>query len=99
LFSNNERAVMVLEGAGDNLRSRRRSRIDENHHRRAGSECAGPRIITLNVIRGPSAPRDDLALLEEEISNVDRLVENPSAVRPQVAHRARQPTPTHRAER
>src|SRR5690606_21766122 len=69
---------------GDDLRSRRRTAVDQHDQRLAVREVAGPRIMTLGVVRAAAAGRDDLAAFQEGVGDRDRLIEQAAAVVAQV---------------
>ena len=78
------RALVVLQRAGNDLRSRRRAAVDEHHHGLALGNVDRPRIVTLRFIRVPSTRRNDLAALEEGVGDGHRLVEQAAGIVAQI---------------
>src|SRR6202034_3694960 len=81
----NERGTLVvLQRAGDDLRRRSRTAVDENDHRLALGHVARPRIEALRLLRVAPARRHDLALVEEGVGDRDRLIEQAARVVAQI---------------
>ena len=86
----NRRALVVLQGAGDDLRGRGRTAVDEDDQRLALGEVAGLRVEALRILSVAAAGRDDLAAVEERVRHHDGLVEQAARVVAQVDDEARQ---------
>src|SRR5215468_8395762 len=78
--TDNGRALVVLQRAGDDLGRRRAAPVDQHDDRLALGEVAGIRIEVLRLLRGAAAGRDDLAALEERIRHRDRLSEQAARI-------------------
>src|SRR5918993_1454043 len=83
-FAQNERAMVVLQGSSDDLRRGGAAGVDQDDDRKAMGHVARSRIIALDVVLRPAALRDDLAALEEGVTDVDGLVEQAAGVGAQV---------------
>src|SRR6267142_794045 len=78
------RTMVVFEGAGDDLRRRCRSTVDQYHDRRAIERIAGRRIhFELGLRRAPFRRHDD-ALVEESVGYRDRGLEQAARIVAQV---------------
>ena len=78
-------ALVILQRARDDLRRRGRTAVDQHHERLAAGEVAArPRVDSLGFVRRPAAGRHDLALVDEGIDDVDRLVEQAARVVAQI---------------
>ena len=84
------RALVVLEGTGDDLGSRGRTAVDQNDHRLALGEVAGAGVVALRLVGVAAAGRDDLAVLEEGVGDRDRLIEQTAGVVAQIEDEALQ---------
>ena len=80
LLAHDQRAAVILQRAGDDLRCRSRAGVGQHDHRQSVRHVAGPRIIALDIVLAAAALRDDLAAVEEVVGDVDRLVEQPARV-------------------
>src|SRR5207247_872867 len=78
--ADHDRAAMVLQRAGDDLRRRRRPAIDKHDDPLAVGEIAGMGIVALRLLGIPAASRDNLAALEKGVGDGDRLVDEPARV-------------------
>src|SRR5712671_7058406 len=82
------RTMVVFEGAGDDLRRRCRSTVDQYHDRRAIERVAGRRIhFELGLRRAPFLRHDD-ALVEESVGYRDRGLEHAARIVAQVEHQS-----------
>ncbi len=59
------RALVIVQRTGHDLRSGRRSAVDQNDQRLALGEIAGARRITLGFLGGAAPRRDDFASRHE----------------------------------
>ena len=83
-LADDEGAVVVLQGAADNLRGRSRSAVDHHHDGKALAAVAVRRCI-IPVWKGAPALADDaLPLGEQMVADLDRLVEQSAGIAPQV---------------
>ena len=90
-FTQNERAIVVLEGAGENLGSGRGEAVDQHHDREIRDQLrptvavgVGPRFIRVGVrdtLHGAGQRRPGL---QEEVGQHERLVEEAAGVPTQV---------------
>src|SRR5207248_1361100 len=78
------RALMILQRAGDDLRRRSRTAIDQNDQRLALGHVARPRIEALRLFRIAAPGRNDLALLQERVGNRNRLIEQATGIVTQI---------------
>src|SRR5579872_603315 len=70
------RALMILQGAGDDFGGRGGAAVNQHDHRLAMREIgAGPRAVALRLFDVAPARRDDLAAIDESIDDFDRLIE------------------------
>ena len=77
--------MQVLQRAGDDLGGRGRAAVDQHHQRLAVGEVeARARREGLILIGVAAAGRDDLALGEERVDDLDRLGEQPARVVAQI---------------
>ena len=68
---------MVLKRAGDDLGRRGGAGVGEHDHRKSVRHVAGPGVVAFDIVLGPATLPDDLAAVEENVGDVDRLVERP----------------------
>ena len=75
---------MILQRTGDNLGGRSASAIGQKNQRNRGSDriVSGDERLIITVARAYAG--DLLSLLEEEIADAQRLVENATRVAPQI---------------
>ena len=86
-----ERTVVILQRAGDDLRGRGRAAVDQHHQRQLAGDVARLGVEALGVVRPPRLGRDDLALVEEIVRHLDGLVEKPTRIVAQVEDDALEP--------
>src|SRR5262249_20149186 len=82
LAAEQQRPVVVLQGAGDKLGLSRGAAVDQCHDRQALGEVAGGGADSLDVRRFAALDGDDVALVDEGVSYGDRGIEGPSWVVP-----------------
>src|SRR6185312_12870141 len=80
----NGRALVVLQGARDDLGRRSRAAVDQDDERFALDQVAGPRIEALRLVGVAAARRHDLALLQEGVGDRDGLIEQAAGIVAQV---------------
>src|SRR4051812_37759606 len=73
-------ALLILKGAGDDLRSRSRAAVDEHDDWLGVAQIAALGVEALRLIGMTAAGRDDLAAIEEGIGHRDRLVEQAARI-------------------
>src|SRR5262245_17963116 len=88
--SDDGRALVILQRAGDDFRRRGRAAVDQDDDRLALGDVAGPGVEALGLVGVAAAGRDDLALLEEGIRHRNGLVEQAARVVAQVDDEALQ---------
>ena len=80
-LADNQRAIVILEGAGNDFRGARALRIDQHDYR---ERIIGVRLLrSVGTVRtsGPSASLDDqLSFLEEGFANFNCLLKQPAWV-------------------
>ena len=76
--------MVVLQSAGNDLAGGSGAAVDQNRDRQPGGDVAGTRIVTLGILAAPAAGRHDFALIEECISDGDRLIEQPAGIVAQI---------------
>ena len=89
-FADDQRAVVILQCAGNDLRRRSRAAIDQHHDGEglaAVAMCC--RVVLIGI--GASALRDDaLSLGEQMVANVHRLAQQAAGVAAQIEDQALQ---------
>src|SRR5262249_24903761 len=80
------RALVVLQGAGDDFRGGSRAAVDQHDDRLAFGHVARAGVESLRLLSQAAARRDDLAALEEGVGDRDRLIEHPARIVAQVDH-------------
>src|SRR5712671_2715109 len=73
-------ALVVLQGAGDDLRSRGRAAVDQDDDRFALGKVAGPHVESLRLLGVAATGRDDLALLQKCVGHRDRLIQQAARI-------------------
>ncbi len=87
---------MVLQRTGDDLRCRGAALVDEDDERKLGRNLTRPRRVALGLARSPTARVDDRrACIEEEVTDVDPLSEQPARVAPEIQDQATHARATH----
>src|SRR5208282_4437310 len=87
-FAHDQSAVMVLQGAGDNLGRRGGSMVDEDNDRVFGARLAVGRTVDLLGISASALRNDDLAAMEELVADRDRLRQQTAGISAQVENQA-----------
>src|SRR5262249_4579775 len=90
--ANDDGSIMVLQRARDDLRSGRRVLIRQNDERNIRSRRLFTRVVHLRLGVSSADARDLLALLEEEIADRERLIEEATGVVPEIED---DPSSTH----
>ena len=80
------RALMILQGAGNDLGGRGRAAIDQHDDRLAVDEVAAACVVALDVVGPAAAGGDDLAAIQERVANRDRLIEQAARIVAQIEH-------------
>src|SRR5262249_3563904 len=88
LAADDDRAVVVLEGAGHDLRGRGRAVVDDHDDGIVGLGVAGGGLVFFEDLIVGADGQDDGALGEKLIRDVDRLVEQAAGVIAQVDDQA-----------
>ena len=82
-----QRAIVILERAGDDLARRRRSAVRQHHDRHVLPTLRRPVGERAVLVRRPPARRDDrLARVEEEVGDSDPLIEQAARIAAQIEH-------------
>ena len=84
LRAEQDRPVVVLQRAGDDLAGRGGAAIDQHRHRKTGGDVAGARVVALRILAAPAAGRHDLALVEKRVRHRDRLIEQAARIVAQI---------------
>ena len=95
-----QRAVVILQRAGDDLRRARRKAVDQHGDREASARlrrAVGERARRIRAC-GRACSRS-LARIEKEIGHRDALIEQSARVAAQIEDRAIHPDPTQRIDR
>ena len=79
---------MILQRAGDDLAGRGRVAVREHDERERRRERRSARRVALHLARARAHRRDLRAVLEEQVADVDRLIDDAAAVAAQVDHDA-----------
>ncbi len=79
-------ALLVLQGAGDDFRRRGCTWIGQDHDRLAVQHVALFGLIADDVFRIAAALADDLATIEEQVCDADRLFQQAAGIVAQVEH-------------
>jgi hypothetical protein len=75
---------VILQGAGHDLRCRRRAAIDQHDERLAAGEVARLGVETLGLVRIAAPDRYDLATLQERVGHRNRLIQKSARVVAQI---------------
>src|SRR5690606_23334049 len=84
LGADDDRPPVVLQGAGDDLRGRGGTAVDQHDDRLAAGKIARRRVVAVGIARIAAPGRDDLARIEEGVRHLDGLIEEASRVVAQV---------------
>ena len=85
-FTHDQGTVMVLQGAGNDFRSRSRTGVDQHNDRQPASGIAALGEIALDIGFFPPALRDDFPARQEHIGNRNGFIEQTARIGPQVEH-------------
>ena len=88
LGAHHDRAIVILQRAGHDLRRRGRAAVDQHDHRAASTRSPRRRVEALDAVGAAAAGRHDLAAVEEDVGDRDRLLEQAAGVVAQVEHHA-----------
>ena len=77
-------AALVLQRARDDFGGRSRALVDQHHNGLAVGQVTRIGLVTLNIILGAAALRNNFPLVEEDIADFDRLVEQATGVGAQI---------------
>src|SRR5262249_33569159 len=83
-----ERAIVILERAGDDLGGRRRAAVEEHDERNLAIEMPALRAFDRGRTHARAHAQDFLAGLEEQARSLERLVDDAAAVVAHVEHEA-----------
>ena len=79
-FAHHDRAALILKCSGDDFGGGRAAGIDQNDDRQSVRHVARLGIEAFDIVLGPTAFGHDLALVEEGVTDRDRLVEQSARV-------------------
>jgi hypothetical protein len=88
----NEAAIVILDGAGDDLRRARAVAVHQHHERQVLvlAVLLG-KVPILGVVDAPVRVDDQLAALEEAIGDADRLIQRAAGVVAEIEHQTLHP--------
>ena len=85
-LAHHQRAMLVLQRAGDDFGRRCRTCVDQHDHRQALRVVARLGVIAFDIALLPAALRHDLAALQEGVADRHGLVQQAAGIGAQVQH-------------
>ena len=83
-LADDQAAIVILNGAGDDFRSRRALAVDQHDERNLDALIAAHRIVAAFRRRAAAMRNHELILFEEHVRHADGLIQQAAAVAAQV---------------